>query len=97
MSLSPRDAVSLVSLLEARGLTHLAVKKRGDSLTIYSESDGIADKRAKLTALGLGNWGLSLPRHTGRWEKTPFIGTMEELVALLFENFQWFLAPDPDR
>lgn len=38
------------------------------------------DDRLRLTELGRGRFGLSFRRHTGRWEKTPFSGTLPELV-----------------
>jgi len=36
-------------------------------------------------------WGLSLPRHTGSWERTPFVGSMEELVGALTSDFAFYL------
>ena len=38
-----------------------------------------ADDRVRLTARNASSWGLSVRRHTDRWEQTPFTGTLEEL------------------
>jgi len=40
-----------------------------------------------------GLFGLSLPTWTGRWERTPFTGTIEELVAMLRDDLGFHLAP----
>jgi hypothetical protein len=83
-----------------RGLDHLRVKRRGKSITIYSDSPHGPDDHAKLTSLGARRWGLSLPRYTGRWERTPFAGTMHEVVHTLTEMLGFHLAKracDPSR
>lgn len=75
------------------GLEHLHVKRRGKSLTLYSvDSEGTID-HARLTWLGGPVWGLSLPRHNGRWEKTPFMGPLDELVQTLTQMLGFHLAP----
>lgn len=79
-------------LAERSGLEHLEVSKRGDSLTIYSESPHGTVKHARLTHLGAGVFGLSFMRHTGRWEKTPFTGELRELVEDALQNFGWHFA-----
>jgi hypothetical protein len=74
-------------------LGHLRVKQRGKSLTIFSDSPYGPDDHARLTSLGGTRWGLSLPRHTGRWERTPFVGTMDEVLRTLTDMLGWHLAP----
>lgn len=74
------------------GLEHLRVKQRGKCLTIYSKTRHGLDDHARLTRLGGVRWGLSLPRHTGRWERTPFMGTMDEVVRTLTEMLGFHLA-----
>ena len=92
MALEPEDAEELEELLERHEqLGHLRVKKRGDSLTIYSGEASDSHLHARITHLGRGHWGLSLPRHTGRWERTPFMGTMEEVVATLISDLAFYL------
>ena len=65
------------------GLDHILVKRRGKSCTLYSETPHGPDLHAKFDPLGRNVWRLSLPTHTGRWEKTPFIGSMDEVVQVL--------------
>lgn len=45
--------------------------------------DLVPDDRVRLTHLGGTKYGLSVRRHTGRWEKTPFSGSLTELVDTL--------------
>jgi hypothetical protein len=93
MILDPEDAEELEELLARHEeLGRLRVKKRGDSLTIYSGEPADAHLHARLTHLARGQWGLSLPRHTGRWERTPFVGTMDQLVASLTSDRGFYLA-----
>lgn len=79
------------SLARYQGLDHLRVKRRGDSLTIFSGQSPDSQLHARLTHLGAGQWRLSLPRHTGRWEQTPFVGTMDDVVETLVTNFGFYL------
>ena len=84
------DIEALETLLkQADGLGHLYVKKRGKSLTIASGDP--PHLHARLTSMGRDVWGLSLPRHTGRWERTPFVGTMEDVVGILISDFSFYL------
>ena len=41
------------------------------------------DDRIRLTHMSGACYGLSVRRHTGRWEKTPFAGTMAHLVEVV--------------
>lgn len=95
MRVEPEDAEELEELFSREeGFGHLRVKKRGQSLTIVSGTP--AHPHARLTALDGAQWGLSLPRHTGRWEPTPFTGTMEELASILMTDLPFYLE-DPSQ
>ncbi len=52
-----------------------------------------ADDRVRLTALKTNSYGLSVRRHTGRWEKTPFTGTMDDLTHVIWSMMQHIVAP----
>jgi hypothetical protein len=91
----PEDYVAQLQrqLASHAGLEHLRVKARGKDLFIYSDSSDGPENHAKLSARGRHQWGLSFPRHTGRWERTPFVGTIDELVLVLTQMLGWHLAP----
>lgn len=96
MTVGPKDVEELERLLRCEeGFDHLRANKRGDSITICSSSSGGADqqKHARLTKLSPATWGLSFPHHSGRWERTPFVGPMDELVATLVHDFSFHLEP----
>ena len=51
------------------------------------------DDRVRLTRLSASTYGLSVKRHTGRWERTPFSGSMEEMVDTILGCMQHLVAP----
>jgi len=50
------------------------------------------DDRVRLTRLNNSTFGLSVKRHTGRWEKTPFSGSMKEMVEVIQSLMQHLVA-----
>lgn len=90
--MNPDAARDLASLLAKQpGLDHIKVKKHGDSLLLFSGEGDQRWSHARLTALGRSTWGLSLGMSSGRWERTPFVGTMKDVTATLIENFAGYL------
>ena len=90
MAVAPQEAEALKALLAREpGLEHLYVKKHGHSLKICAGDPPWP--LARITALDRNLWGLSLPLHNGRWERTPFVGTMEELVHTLTIDLRVYL------
>ena len=89
----------LEALFEDEELTRdLEVRVHGDHLIISRDEEAdsgecIRDDRVRLTKLGATEWGLSVKRHTGRWEKTPYAGTMEEVVDAMLAFMQHLIAP----
>ena len=75
-----KEARALRAILTARKLTHLHVTKRGKALTIASGPVEDPDPEARLTLLVSDTWRLDLRHHTGRWDKTPFTGSLADLV-----------------
>ena len=73
-----REARALRRVLADRGLTHLKVSKRGKALTIRSGTD----PEVRLTHLEGSSWRLDFHHHTGRWEQTPFVGDLAEMVDM---------------
>ena len=51
------------------------------------------DDRVRLTRLSASEYGLSVKRHTGRWERTPFAGTLEEMVDIILGCMQHLVTP----
>ena len=51
------------------------------------------DDRVRLTRLSASRYGLSVKRHTGRWERTPFSGSMEKMVDTIVGCMQHLVAP----
>jgi hypothetical protein len=88
------------SLLEAHEpTTGLYVRVHGDNLILgRQEPIGLNgklenDDRVRLTLLSTVTYGLSVKRHTGRWERTPFSGTLEEMIDIILGCMQHLVAP----
>ncbi len=77
----------------------LYVRVHGDYLILgRCEPIGSSDQmenndRVRLTRLSASTYGLSVKRHTGRWERTPFSGNMEEIVDTILGCMQHLVAP----
>jgi len=77
----------------------LYVRVHGDHLILGRREaqgpDGEAadDDRVRLTRLSTSMYGLSVKRHTGRWERTPFSGDMEEMVDTILGCMRHLVAP----
>ena len=50
------------------------------------------DDRVRLTRLSTSTYGLSVKRHTSRWERTPFSGNLEEMVDTILGCMQHLVA-----
>ena len=89
----------LAKLLEADAITAgMYVRVHGDHL-IAGRTEPIGpkltpgnDDRVRFTRLGANSYGLSVRRHTGRWEQTPFHGTLEETVHTVCAVMQHLVA-----
>jgi len=83
---------NILRLLKERGINHLHIQSRGDHLMLYSLEDEEKNNRVRFTRLSVNIYQLSIANHQGRWEKTPFTGTIPELVEMLFEQLSFVLA-----
>ena len=90
----------LTRLLEAHEQTAgLYVRVHGENLILGRREplgpDGEMenDDRVRLTRLSASTYGLSVKRHTGRWERTPFSGSMDEMVETILGCMQHLIAP----
>jgi hypothetical protein len=87
----------LIRLLDTNNLTTgMYVRVHGDNLIVGRREEGALgldnDDRVRLTRLNNGSYGLSVKRHTGRWERTPFSGSMLAMVEAIWEFMQHLVA-----
>ena len=85
----------LQELLDQHKLTErMYVRVHGDHLIAGREepagpnSQLEREDRVRFTQLGASTYGLSVKRHTGRWERTPFSGTMKQMVDTVLSFMQ---------
>lgn len=91
---------TLTKLLENHPLTSgMYVRVHGKNLIAGREEavgpDGKVerDDRVRFTRLNSSTYGLSVRRHTGRWERTPFSGTLGDMVEAVRTFMQHLVAP----
>ena len=97
-----RRRLTVERLAQSNELTvGMYVRVRGDEL-ILGRQEPIGpqgqlepDDRVKLTHLGGNTYGLSVRRHTGRWQKTPFSGSLQEMFDTIWTLMQHLVAPFP--
>lgn len=91
----------LRALLEANPVTAgMTIRAHGSNFILgrpdinpggpYSSAE--PDDRLRLTALGRSRFALSVRRHTGKWEKTPFSGTLPQLFDVICATMQHLVA-----
>lgn len=82
----------LMDFLHQNGFGHLKVLVRGQHLVIYSTGpEGDRFNRVRLSRISSVKYQLGIANHMGRWEVTPFTGTLPELMQLLTEQFGFVL------
>lgn len=82
-----------ILLLTEPGPEHLEVESRGGDLIVLTREQGDVVRLARLSALPAGRYGLSLMWHSGRWERLPVVGTLDEVVQILRADYADMLAP----
>lgn len=85
--------------LQSNELTKgMYVRVHGENLILGREesvgADGSVEQgdRVRLTRRGRSTWALSVKRHTGRWERTPFAGGMDDVVASMCAFMQHLIS-----
>jgi len=84
-------ATHVEDLLHRRGATHLRARKYGSTITVESGRAARPVKHFRLRRDTVHLWLLDMATHTGRWERTPFRATLDELVTTVLDDFPWTL------
>ena len=81
------------NFLHDRGFDHLRARKYGVAVVIESgpKKDAIKHFRVRRDTVHL--WLLDIADHQGAWQRTPFRGLLDELLAVVPDQFPWLLAP----
>lgn len=87
------QAVMAEHILREQGFPHLHVRAYGQHLVIFTQEEDERWNRARLTALRSGQYQLGMADRRGKWEPTPFTGTLTELLTMLVNDFAFVLTP----
>ncbi len=74
------------------GLGHLRARRRGRVVTVESGPKGDVTPHARFRRDTVQLWWLEMPVRGGKWDRTPFRGSMEDLFDVLKTQFPWSLA-----
>ena len=90
----------LKRMLDQHELTQgMYVRVHGEHLIVGREEpvgpNGELEKqdRVRFTQLATLTYGPSVKRHTGRWERTPFSGSLKQMVDTVLSFMQHLVAP----
>ena len=86
------DLHHLEQLLHQRGAKHLSARRYGATLIVESGPSNDPTKHFRLRRDTVHLWYLDMADHRGRWERTPFRNTVDELTKTVFEDFPWTIA-----
>jgi hypothetical protein len=89
----PEDVAAVERYLHEAGLDYLRARSRADLVVIESGPAGDPLPHARLRRAGVSTWRLEMATHTGRWEKTPIDGALEDVLQTLVQDFGWTLTP----
>ena len=88
------DAANLADLVRRHGgLGHLEVRRHGASLVLYTRLGEEKVNRARFTAVSRTRWRIDIARHTGKWEPTPFVGSLLTVFGILTGDLTPWIAP----
>jgi hypothetical protein len=75
-------------VVRAHGEHHLVGREYDE----MDDGEALVDDRVRLTRLDRSTWGLSVKRHNGHGERTPFTGDIAELVDVIRTFMQHLVA-----
>ena len=78
-------------------LGHLRARRRGRVVTLESGPANDVVRHVRFLRDTQRLWLLEFPTRGGRWDRTPYRDTIENLMALLETEFPWTIVPVDQR
>lgn len=88
----PHDVERVVELLHGSGAKHVRARKHGATVIVESGPDKDPLKHFRLRRDTVHLWCLDIADHRGRWERTPFRNSLDDLVKTVIDQFPWTLT-----
>ena len=83
-----------ILLKEHQHLSHITARKYRNTLVLQSGTKEDPIKHTRFVHVNASLWELSFPHHSGRWERTQLIDTLNNLFQQLLNDFSFYLNPD---
>lgn len=93
LTAEPHHATRVEDQLRRCGGSHLRARKYGATVIVESGPTSNPVKHFRLRRDTVHLWRLDMATHTGRWERTPFRASLDELVGIVVDSFPWTLTP----
>lgn len=74
-------------------LGHLRARRRGRVVTVESGPKGDVVPHVRFRRDTVHLWHLEMPGRGGKWDRTPYRGTIENLMDIVETQFPWTLTP----
>ena len=87
-----QDKLHVEKRLHENHLNHLNVAIRGKNIVIYSEYEKQKENRCRFTQMRTNSYIMNMANHKGKWESTPFEGSLDEVLQMVLEQFPWVLT-----
>lgn len=87
------DPATVEQILHQRGFKHLRARKHGAAVIVESGPEADALKHLRLRRETPLAWSVDIADHRGRWEPTPFSGTLPAILRMVADDFPWVLKP----
>ena len=71
----------------------MRARKHGAAVIVESGPTADPVKHFRIRRDTVHLWLLDMATHTGRWERTPFRASLDDLVSTVLDTFPWTLAP----
>ena len=79
-------------LLHKRGATHLRARKHGAAVLVESGPKDNSVKHFRIRRETVHLWMLDMANHRGKWQRTPFRASIDDLVQMVLDDFPWTLS-----
>ena len=88
----PHHASRVERLLHEQGATHLRARSHGATVIVESGPATDPTKHFRLRRDTVHLWLLEPAGRSGRWERTPYRGNIQDMVSVAVDTFPWILT-----
>lgn len=77
--------------LKKIGADHIHVQRKGHEILLQSGTSMSPIPHVRFKKQTSRLWTMDIATHTGDWENTPYLGSCEDMLYIIVQNFHWVL------